>query len=528
MSEKKYLADDFEKIWKSLQKNENITLFRYGDGERSLMLGKSVAAQEGWCAPSEVTPLGKALKDTLDIESDDVFYGVSCPCCDRSAYYWYLSNIKSKNITFANLFVNKNYPRFIAEFEKLTRDAVVIANHAGKNNKIGNLNVLKYYSIGDQCVTFFENELDSLVEEIIKDFGNKNDILYAVSAGPLSEIIIKRLYKNNPNNTYIDFGSCLDKYIHQKDTRPYTNPKTVFGSRNCWMFETTKTRFDVSVVLTTYKKPDALTLQLEAINNQTLTPKEVFLFQDGINGSYSIDFKKEILDKFDNVKICPENMGVWERFKYAKENAHSEYICMFDDDTIPGKNWLENCHLHMQENEGVYGTVGIVLQKPEFYPYGGFFRVGWHRPYHGLAHVDFVGHSWFFKKQWLDYMFDGTEEFQKFKYAAEDMCLSFKCKEHGIPTFVPPHPYWDLEQWGSKPKFGMKFGNASTAISQNYDNCINMRNALALYMKKGWKLVKDDKSYSIRKLNSEIKLDYKKYIIKKILKKLGFKKYSNV
>lgn len=519
MSDKKYLCDDFDKIFSFIKNNENIVLFRMGDGERSLMLGKPVLAQEGWISPCEVTPLGKALYDTLDIMDDNVYYGISCPCCDKSAYYWFASNVKSKNITFANLFVNKNYPRFISEFEKLTRDAVVIANHAGKNNRIGNLTVLHYYSVGDQCVSFFENELDSLVEEIIKDFGDKKDILYAVSAGPLSEIIIKRLYQNNPNNTYIDFGSCLDKYIHQKDTRPYTNPKTVFGSRNCWMYNPETTDFDVSVVLTTYKKPDALSLQLEAINKQTLKPKEILLFQDGINGSYSINFKQELLEKFDNIKIAPENMGVWERFRYAKENAHSEYICMFDDDTIPGIRWLENCHSHMMEQEGVYGTVGIVLQKPEKYPYDGFFRVGWHRPYHKPARADFVGHSWFFKKEWLDYMFDGTEEFQKFKYAAEDMCLSFKCKQHGIETFVPPHPISDLEQWGSKPKYGMKFGNASTAISQNYDNCINMRNALAKYMEMGWNLVKDDKSYSIKKLNMGIKIDHAKYFVMKILKK---------
>lgn len=520
MAEKKYLKDEFETIFSKIRNNKNITLFRLGDGERSLILGKSVHAQEGWSAPSTVTPLGKALYNSLNIDADNVYYGVSCPCCDKSAYYWYSSNIKSKNITFANIFVNANYRRFIKEFETLTRDAIVIANHKGKNNKIGNLNVLKYYSVGDQCVDFFENKLDSLINDIITDFGTKKNILYVVSAGPLSEIIIHRLFENNPDNTYIDFGSSIDCYIHQKDTRPYTDSSSIFGKRNCWMYDAKTTDFDVSVVLTTYKKPDALNLQLAAITSQTLKPKEILLFQDGINGDYSINFNSSFLSKFDNIKIEKQNMGVWERFNFAKECTTSKYICMFDDDTIPGTKWLENCHSHMIEQEGVYGTVGIVLQKPENYPYGGFFRVGWHRPYHKVALVDFVGHSWFLKREWLSYMFDKTEEFQQFKYAAEDMCLSFKCKEHGINTYVPPHPYYDLEMWGSKPKFGMKFGNATTAISQNYDNCINMRNALSLYMKKGWKLVKNNKGYNIKKLNNAIKLDYKKFFIKKILRKL--------
>lgn len=505
-------------IFSRIQSGENIVLFRMADGEHSLMLGKPVLAQEGWKAPSEVTPLGKALLQTMDIVSDNVYYGISCPCCDLSAYYWYCSRISSDNITFSNIFVNKNYQRFINKFEELTRDAVVIANHKGKDNKIGNLNVLKYYSIGDQCVPFFETELDNLIDTIISEYGNKRDLLYVVSAGPLSEIIIHQLYKNNPDNTYIDFGSSIDCYIHKKDTRPYTNPLSEFGSRNCWMFNPKTTDFDVSVVLTTYKKPDALPLQLEALQKQSLRPKEILLFQDGISGSYSINFKKEILEKFDNVKIAPQNMGVWERFAYAKDNVKSKYVCVFDDDTIPGTRWLENCHYHMMQEEGVYGTVGILLEKPELYPYDGFFRVGWHRPNTKVAQVDFVGHSWFFKKEYLDYMFDNTEKYQTYKYAAEDMCLSFKCKEHGIKTFVPPHPYWDLEQWGSKPRYGIQYGNASTAISQNHDNCINMRNALNEYMDAGWSLCIKENARAVKLTNKDIEWAKKKQFIKRVIR----------
>lgn len=518
MVEKKYLNDDFEKIFTSIRNNENIVLFRHADGERSLMLGKPVHAQEGWISPAELTPLGSALYDTLDVDADNVYYGVSCPCCDRPAYYWYLSKVKSKNTTFSNIFVNKNYHHFISEFEKLTRDAVVIANHAGKNNKIGNLNVLKYYSIGDQGVSFFEDELDVLVDEIIKDFGDKNGLLYVFSAGPLSEIIIKRLYQNNPNNTYIDFGSSLDKYIHQKDTRPYTNPNSVYESRNCWRFDLEAVNFDVAVILTSYKNQDAIVLQLEALQKQTLTPKEIFLFTDSINGPDTNDSIKELLQKFDDVNVCSEVMDVWERLRYVKNTAKSNYICILDADVIPGISWLENCHYHMQENEGIYGTEGVILQKPEQYPHDGFFCLGWRKPYHESVMVDFVRQSWFFKKDWLEFMFGDTEEFQKHKYVAADMYISFKCKEHGIPTFVPPHPYWDLEQWGLKPESSMNSEN--TAISQNNENCINISNAISYYIEKGWNLVKDEESYSIRKLNIGNKSDYIKYSIIKILKKL--------
>jgi hypothetical protein len=47
------------------------------------------------------------------------------------------------------------------------------------------------------------------------------DTLFLVSAGPLSEAIIHRLYSKNPNNRYIDVGSSLDEIVHGKKTRPY-------------------------------------------------------------------------------------------------------------------------------------------------------------------------------------------------------------------------------------------------------------------------------------------------------------------
>ena len=136
------LDKEFDRIWEKITNKENFALLRYGDGERAIMTGRSVKAQEGWVSPDYISKLGSALLNTLNIENENFIYGISCPCCDRASYYWYSSRIKSKNITFANIFVNNNYPRFLKNFETLKRDAVVISNYRGKNSKIGNLNIL--------------------------------------------------------------------------------------------------------------------------------------------------------------------------------------------------------------------------------------------------------------------------------------------------------------------------------------------------------------------------------------------------
>jgi len=70
----------------------------------------------------------------------------------------------------------------------------------------------------------------------------------------MSEPILASLYKNNPNNCYIDFGSSLDRYIHQKDTRPYTNPNSKYGRRNCWLPLDNNKSFTIGILYEELKK----------------------------------------------------------------------------------------------------------------------------------------------------------------------------------------------------------------------------------------------------------------------------------
>ena len=52
---------------------------------------------------------------------------------------------------------------------------------------------------------------------------------------------------------------------------------------------------NIDVVLTLYKRPDVLLKQLMAIRSQTVTPHNIFLYQDGLDSYYEIilkDFKQ--------------------------------------------------------------------------------------------------------------------------------------------------------------------------------------------------------------------------------------------
>ncbi len=265
----------------------------------------------------------------------------------------------------------------------------------------------------------------------------------------------------------------------------------------------------ITVILTAYKRPETLALQLNSIRAQSVQPTEIWLFQDAVPNDYKVVLDGQLTDQFDNVFIAKENIGVWGRFDFAR-SAQSEYVCIFDDDTIPGKQWLENCMNEMEKREGIYGTIGVILTDPSKYTQGGHFRIGWARPNEQTQEVDFVGHSWFLKREWLEYMFSEMSRYRsRYKYAAEDMSLSFACQKHGINTYVPPHPDQNHELWGSNPKTALQFGVNNVALSSG--GSALMRNAAEELVHDGWNiLLYRSPDYVTQALRNKVVFDRRK------------------
>ena len=97
----------------------------------------------------------------------------------------------------------------------------------------------------------------------------------------------------------------------------------------------------VTFVLNTWQRPHTLKEQLDALSEQTIKPSELMVWQN-----QPTDPKNafHLQDNTGSIKISHNNYnyGVWARFAFAL-NAKSDYICLLDDDTIPGIRWTENC-----------------------------------------------------------------------------------------------------------------------------------------------------------------------------------------
>lgn len=233
----------------------------------------------------------------------------------------------------------------------------------------------------------------------------------------------------------------------------------------------------VGVVLNTYRRRN-IAAQLASLQRQTVKPQGVLVWR---NDSWSDDEFRSLAGSVRFVKAS-ENMGVWPRF-IAGCLLGCEFVAVFDDDTVPGVKWLENCLSCYRSRPGVYGANGIRLPHDTYH---GGSRHGWVRPSSDTVQVDVVGHAWFYP-QWL--ASKALDTYGGHLRAGEDMALSFVAQRNGYDTFTPPHPRHDREMWGSVDGFRLSAnGNAISSTSAGWNGYESEYHRLR---RLGWRLLCD-------------------------------------
>ena len=233
-------------------------------------------------------------------------------------------------------------------------------------------------------------------------------------------------------------------------------------------------------IINTFNRPQHHKLQVDAIKAQTLQPSRIIC----------------VCNK-PTVKVPPveEQEGVeyirldWNskfhmRFAVAL-GIDTDYVAVFDCDTIPCPGWLWNCwdHRHL----GILGCSGVYLKGEGYQPHAKF---GWNGGKTTQAiQVDLVGHAWFMSKDHLRYLF---EEEPVTYDNGEDIQLGYAASKHGVEHWVPPHDPNNIHGWGSDPEYG-NLGTTEVATwRSNPATHYGLRDQLVrTYRQKGWKLARE-------------------------------------
>ena len=271
-----------------------------------------------------------------------------------------------------------------------------------------------------------------------------------------------------------------------------------------------KKEISITAVLNLYRRNESLSKQLEALEAQTVIPNEVIIWTNDNNMNLAIE-----KCKFDIITIrCSRNVGVWGRFSGAL-NATSEFILVLDDDTIPGKQWIESCIELYQKVPSVLGTNGVKFRTK--YCYFPFVNVGWRNPNESAAEVDIVGHAWFFHRDllrvfWMDAPFADRHPI----LSGEDLHLSYVAQIFkGIPTIVPPHPIDNMNLWGSIR--GLELGEDRVALSMNAGAAKRMNRSYQYYIKRGFRIQRQAQIFQVLGQIRDLFLGYS-FLIRTITK----------
>jgi hypothetical protein len=242
---------------------------------------------------------------------------------------------------------------------------------------------------------------------------------------------------------------------------------------------------NVTVILNGYKRPHVLEEQYNAIKNQTYDNIDIMLWSNYSEEKFS-NYPENVVSQCKSA-FANVNFGVWARFAYAL-NADSFYVCVIDDDTIPGKKWIENCVNTISTNRGLLGCRGVRFVDDSYRNYPGckYESICGNNQ---LERVDIMGHSWFFEKNWLRAYWAEMPSIA-LKYGGEDMHFSYVIQKHfGLYTYVPPQPSGDKEMWGSIDP--SKYGEDMNATSRTSEGHIQANHYWNFILSQGYKLTKD-------------------------------------
>lgn len=184
------------------------------------------------------------------------------------------------------------------------------------------------------------------------------------------------------------------------------------------------------VLLTVYKR-NHIEQQLQAIYNQTIKPEYIIVFQN--ENHISIEHLK---NKYNFIHLKSDfNTKFFGRFTYCI-NFPVDICIILDDDIIPANKCLENYIKQCIKLNAIIGGNGRPINTdPEN-------MLGFEMNYNEVGlrpskKVDFVGHLWCFKKEWLYYMFS----IRPLTFdTGEDMHLCFTSKIKGnIDSYIAEH-----------------------------------------------------------------------------------------
>lgn len=206
---KNSFREDIEFIFNKLKSKEKFSFSKYADGEFAIFSNQKITNTDNWTfIPEKHSEIRNELIYSFQFKDPEYYVGVSCKCCQpEHVVNWMREESKQDVLTWANIFVNSNYPYFKENFipEFSNHDVVLFAREDARVNNLP----FKVEHIPITSQAFIDNF--NLVNEF--PIENYQDKLFLFCAGPLGNMLAAKFWEKNKENTYLDIGSTLNPYL---------------------------------------------------------------------------------------------------------------------------------------------------------------------------------------------------------------------------------------------------------------------------------------------------------------------------
>ena len=198
---------------------------------------------------------------------------------------------------------------------------------------------------------------------------------------------------------------------------------------------------EVTVLINGFLRPENIQKVVDALRKQTLPPAKILVYYT----KPTKDFKVPFIEGIDFI-VSEEDRGLPGRFAVGLV-ARTPYLCIMDDDLVPGEKWLESTVNLLKDTNSVICGYGMRYDDEDMNDLRAK-RFGDHGEHNDNPEsVDVCGHCFLMKKEWLKYFW--MEEPLDWKIS-DDIHLSYTLKKYGnISLLVSPHPEGDKSVWSN-------------------------------------------------------------------------------
>jgi hypothetical protein len=232
---------DFIKLKTKLENQEHFAFSRYSDGEmyilqnKELVLGNNLIQigdeKQGGVYqtpdfkhfdPKEHGFYQQKLVESLQYKQQNYYRGISCSCCvGKEQFDWQvdLAGGDDESLTWANLWVNGNYPLFITHILPIfySRDCVFIGHEDANLDRLPFF--VKDFRVGYNAMINDYGKIEKIAEWIREN--NIENHVFLFSASSFTNLAVYQLFREFPDNTYIDIGTCLTPMMDMPTHRGY-------------------------------------------------------------------------------------------------------------------------------------------------------------------------------------------------------------------------------------------------------------------------------------------------------------------